>query len=102
MSKQLVSTRFGALDWALAAALALTWGSSFLLIAIIIEHFDPAVVPFGRALAGAIALAFFPGARMAIPAVNVAGMVNSVFLSSQRWILGSLMFFICENVDCFS
>ena len=53
------STRFGALDWALAAALALTWGSSFLLIAIIIEHFDPAVVPFGRALAGAIALAFF-------------------------------------------
>ena len=48
MSKQLASTRFGALDWALAAALALTWGSSFLLIAIIIEHFDPAVVPFGR------------------------------------------------------
>jgi hypothetical protein len=33
MSKQLASTRFGALDWALAAALALTWGSSFLLIA---------------------------------------------------------------------
>ena len=61
------STRFGALDWALAAALALTWGSSFLLIAIIIDHFDPAVVPFGRALAGAVALAFFPGARTAIP-----------------------------------
>ena len=67
MSKQLASTRFGALDWALAAALALTWGSSFLLIAIIIEHFDPALVPFGRALAGAVALAFFPGARTAIP-----------------------------------
>ena len=57
MSKQLAFTRFGALDWALAAALALTWGSSFLLIAIIIKHFDPAVVPFGRSLTGAAALA---------------------------------------------
>ncbi len=67
MDDQPIATRFSALDWTLAAALALTWGSSFLLIAIIIEHFDPAVVPFGRALAGAVALAFFPGARTAIP-----------------------------------
>ncbi|NBO80268.1 MAG: EamA/RhaT family transporter, partial [Actinobacteria bacterium] len=47
--------------------LALTWGSSFLLIAIIIEHLDPAIVPLGRAAIGASALWFFPGAREAIP-----------------------------------
>jgi len=60
-------TRFGPAEWSLAAMLSLTWGSSFLLIAIAIEHLNPAVVPFGRALTGALALAFFPGARQAIP-----------------------------------
>jgi drug/metabolite transporter (DMT)-like permease len=60
-------TRFGPAEWSLAAMLSLTWGSSFLLIAIAIEHLDPAVVPFGRALTGALALAFFPGARQTIP-----------------------------------
>jgi len=51
----------------LSVLLAVTWGSSFLLIDIAIEHLDTRVVPFGRSLAGAVALAFFPGARDAIP-----------------------------------
>jgi drug/metabolite transporter (DMT)-like permease len=51
----------------LSVLLAVTWGSSFLLIDIAIEHLDTRIVPFGRSLAGAVALAFFPGARDAIP-----------------------------------
>ena len=51
----------------LSVLLAVTWGSSFLLIDIAIEHLDTRVVPFGRSLTGAVALALFPGARDAIP-----------------------------------
>ncbi len=67
MRDQLSVTRFGVSELMLAAVLSLTWGSSFLLIAIAIEHVDPAVVPFGRSLVGALALASFPGARTPIP-----------------------------------
>jgi len=65
--EQLAITRFGPTEWVLAAVLSLTWGSSFLLIAIAIDHLHPSVVPFGRALAGAVALAFFPGAWQPVP-----------------------------------
>ncbi|MFM8955972.1 MAG: DMT family transporter [Actinomycetota bacterium] len=57
-----VDRQFRLLDWTLAAALSLTWGSSFLLIAVAIDYLHPTVVPLGRALAGALALALFPGA----------------------------------------
>jgi drug/metabolite transporter (DMT)-like permease len=55
--------KFGLLEWALSVGLAVTWGSSFLLINLSIRHFDPAVVPFARTAFGALALAFLPGAR---------------------------------------
>jgi drug/metabolite transporter (DMT)-like permease len=61
------TTRFGPTEWGLSTVLALTWGSSFLLIALAIEHLDPAVVPLGRSVIGAAALWFFPGAREPIP-----------------------------------
>ena len=61
-SARLKSTRLDSADWALSSLLSLTWGSSFLLIAVAIDHLDPMIVPFGRALIGAIALAMFPGA----------------------------------------
>ena len=54
---------FGLFEWALAVGLAVTWGSSFLLIDLSIRHFDSTVVPFGRTAFGALALAFLPGAR---------------------------------------
>jgi len=63
-----VTRRFGVAEWGLSSLLSLTWGSSFLLIAVVIDHFDPSVVPFGRSLAGAAALACFRGAREPIPA----------------------------------
>jgi drug/metabolite transporter (DMT)-like permease len=58
---------FSPLDWILASILSLTWGSSFLLIAIAIEDLNPTLIPFGRAATGAVALAFFPGAHGKIP-----------------------------------
>ncbi len=54
---------FGPFEWTLSIGLALTWGSSFLLINLSIRHFDATVVPFARTAFGALALAFLPGAR---------------------------------------
>jgi len=55
--------QFGAFEWSLALGMALTWGSSFLLIDIIIRDAPPLFVPFGRSFFGMIALLFMPGAR---------------------------------------
>jgi drug/metabolite transporter (DMT)-like permease len=66
MRSHLAVTRFGTPELALSVVLALTWGSSFLFIAIAIKYVDPAVVPFGRSLLGALTLMFFPGARRGI------------------------------------
>lgn len=57
---------FGPTEWVLSVGLALTWGSSFLLINLSIQHFDSTVVPFARTAFGALALAFLPGARQKI------------------------------------
>lgn len=61
-----IHSHFGLLEWSLSVALALAWGSSFLLINLSIRHFDSTVVPFGRTAFGALALAFLPGARQKI------------------------------------
>lgn len=58
--------RFAGLDWLLSIGMALTWGSSFILIDIAIDHFHVAVVPFGRTAFGAIALIALPSARQRI------------------------------------
>lgn len=63
-------TRPGAVeveDWGLMGAAALMWGSSFLLIAIGVEHLDPGVVAGGRLAFGVAALLAFPAARTLIP-----------------------------------
>jgi drug/metabolite transporter (DMT)-like permease len=54
---------FGAAEWGLLVAIALMWGSSFLWIAVGIDHFSPLVVGTSRLLLGAGALALFPGTR---------------------------------------
>jgi hypothetical protein len=51
--------KFGPLDWALSVGMALTWGSSFLLIAIAISNIHSAVVPFRRTGFGVLALMLF-------------------------------------------
>lgn len=47
-------------------ALAAMWGSSFLWIAIAIDHVDTGVVPLGRCAFGAMVLALLPAARRRI------------------------------------
>ena len=62
--------RFAGLDWLLSIGMALTWGSSFILIDIAIDHFHVAVVPLGRTAFGAIALIALPSARQRIDRSN--------------------------------
>jgi drug/metabolite transporter (DMT)-like permease len=57
---------FGPGEWAMTAAVAAMWGSSFLWIAIAIDHVETAVVPLGRCVFGALVLALFPTARRRI------------------------------------
>jgi drug/metabolite transporter (DMT)-like permease len=71
---------FAPYDWALVAAVAATWGSSFLLIEIGIDHFSPEVVAALRLAFGALTLAVIPGARRAVrredlPAIALLGVL---------------------------
>ena len=50
----------------MTVALAAMWGSSFLWIAIAIDHVDAPVVPLGRCAFGAAVLVLLPGARRRI------------------------------------
>lgn len=58
--------RFGPTEWTMSSLVALTWGSSFLFIAIAIDHVATGVVPLARLAFGAAALACFPAARRRI------------------------------------
>jgi drug/metabolite transporter (DMT)-like permease len=60
------NAKFSGLDWLLSIGMALTWGSSFLLIKIAIRDFDSSVIPLGRTAFGAAALLLFPSARKRI------------------------------------
>ena len=55
--------QFGVIEWLLALGMAITWGSSFLLIDIIIRDAPTTFVPFGRSFFGMLALFFVPGSR---------------------------------------
>jgi len=88
MRSHLAAKRFGPQEWTLSILLSLTWGSSFLLIAIAIDHLDTALVPFGRALAGGVALGFFPGARERIPIQHWPriGLLGLVWMALPFWL----------------
>ena len=57
------NANFSGLDWLLSVGMALTLGSSFLLIKIAIRDFDSSVIPLGRTAFGAAALLLIPSAR---------------------------------------
>ena len=72
--------QFGVTDWLLALGMALTWGSSFLLIDIIIRDAPTSFVPFGRSFFGMGALFLVPGSRNKIarehwPKIWVLGLI---------------------------
>jgi hypothetical protein len=57
---------FGPSEWSMTIAIAAMWGSSFLWIAIAIDHVDAPVVPLGRCAFGAAVLALARPARRRI------------------------------------
>lgn len=91
---------FGAQEWALLAAIAAMWGSSFLFIEIGLEHFGPGLVAFGRVAVGAITLSLVRGSRRPVeradlPRVALLGVVWMaaplvLFPIGQQWIDSSL------------
>ena len=94
------TTRFAARDWLMLAGVALTWGASFLLIDIGLDHFAPTLVAFGRIAFGALTLGAFPAARRPVPraewpliaAMGVTWMAIPFvcFAIAQQWIDSSL------------
>jgi drug/metabolite transporter (DMT)-like permease len=94
------SVHFATADWLMLAGVAGTWGASFLLIDVGLEHFAPALVAFGRIALGALTLGAFPAARrpvprsdwLAIAAMGVTWMAVPfvLFAVAQQWIDSSL------------
>lgn len=91
---------FGPAEWALLAAPAIMWGSSFLLIAAALETTEPLLITLGRLMFGAVALAFFPRARGSVPreawpriillAVTWMAIPLALFPIAQQWINSSI------------
>lgn len=88
---------FSAGDWGIFVSLVLIWGSSFLFIAIGLDHFHPGVVSLLRVAFGAATLAFVPRARRTPiapedrPRLVVLSMVwialpLTLFPVAQQWI----------------
>ena len=91
---------FAARDWGMLAGVAVTWGGSFLLIEIGLEHFAPTLVAFGRIAFGALTLARCrrrarPVPREEWPQIALVGVTWMaipfvLFAVAQQWIDSSL------------
>ncbi|HUG83920.1 MAG TPA: DMT family transporter [Euzebya sp.] len=87
-------------DWGLLIGLALIWGSSFLFIAIGLDHFTPAQIAFLRISLGTAALALVPASRrgvrrrdwgrVALLGLLWMGIPFLLFPIAQQWIDSSL------------
>lgn len=91
---------FDSRDWALLTVICMTWGSSFLLMAIGLDHLEPSVVTFGRIGFGALTLNLLPAARhrfghadnrrLMVLAVTWIALPLSLFPIAQQWIDSSV------------
>jgi len=100
MTVRAEDVHFEPLDWGLLLTLSAIWGSSFLLIAIGLDTFEPGLVALLRVGLGAVTLAFLPGARGSIPRRDLAkcALVGftwmafplSLFPIAQQWIDSSV------------
>lgn len=91
---------FGPAEWGLLAAIALVWGSSFVLIDLALGSFRPGVIAAGRVLLGAVALALVPAARRPVATEDLGrvaflgliwmGIPLSLFPIAQQWIDSSV------------
>ncbi len=103
---------FAPLDWALLIAVALMWGSSFLLIDLGLDGLHPATVAWMRLLFGAATLACFPAAYQAVPRPEWPriALLGSVWMAvpfllftfAQQWIASSLAGMINGAVPLFT
>jgi drug/metabolite transporter (DMT)-like permease len=71
---------FAPLDWALFLAVALIWGSSFLLMDIGLGALEPGLITWMRVSLGAAVLAMFPRARKPVDAEDRPRLVVLSFL----------------------
>lgn len=91
---------FAAGDWVLFASIGLIWGSSFLLIALGLDAFEPGLITWLRVLFGAATLWLLPAARSPIaredrPRVVAlsflwVGVPFTLFPLAQQWISSGL------------
>lgn len=91
---------FAATDWILIPAVALAYGSSFVLIEIALEAFPPTVIVFMRLCIGVLLLAGIPAARQPIdrtdlPRVAVLGFTwmaapFTLYAVAQQWVSSAL------------
>lgn len=78
---------FGPQEWALLASVAAMWGSSFLFIAIGLEHIGPGLVAFLRVGIGAVTLALLPQSRRAVDRADL----SRVALLGLLWMAAPLL-----------
>ena len=91
---------FAMTDWLLLAGIALTWGSSFVLIEVALESFEPALITLLRIVFGALTVIWVPAARRPIErsdwgAIGLVGVLWMtipflLFPIAQQWIESSL------------
>jgi drug/metabolite transporter (DMT)-like permease len=103
---------FGAQEWGLLGAVALVWGSSFLLIAVGLDHFGPGLVAFLRVGIGALTLAVIPRSRAPVdradlPRVALLGLLWMgipllLIPIGQQWIDSSLAGMINGSLPIFA
>lgn len=87
-------------DWLMLIGVVATWGPSFLLIDLGVEHLAPSLVAFGRIAFGAATLGLFPVALRPVqrsdwPSVGLLGLIwlaipFLLFATAQQWIDSSL------------
>jgi drug/metabolite transporter (DMT)-like permease len=103
---------FEVTDWGLLAGVALTWGSSFVLIEIALEDFAPPLITLLRILFGLTTIVWIKRARTPIArsdwrAVTVVGLLWMaipflLFPIAQQWIDSSLAGMINGSVPLFA
>lgn len=91
---------FASRDRLMLAGIVFTWGPSFLLIDLGIEHLAPSLVAFGRIAFGAATLGLLPVARRPVersdwPGIALLGLIwlaipFLLFSTAQQWIDSSL------------
>ena len=103
---------FSPKDWLLLAAVAATWGSSFVWIQVGLEAFTPGFVSWLRVLLGAATLAVFPRARSPVLQEDRAALIwlgilwmaipMLLFPIALQWIDSSLAGMINGGVPIFA